>query len=189
MKLSKEKRDQLILTGIGTLVVALAIWYLWISPRYTAIKNYTGQIGRQQDTLKDMADTISKAAAAADQLHDATNALVQAESDLASGDPNAWIYDPIRHFKARYKVDITVGNQAAVEDVDLITGFPYKQLRFGMSGTGYYHDLGRFIADFENEFPHARIVNLRIEPPSDATEKLNFRMDIITLVKQNEPQS
>jgi hypothetical protein len=48
--------------------------------------------------------------------------------------------------------------------------------------------LGTFIADFENAFPHARIVNIAVEPDGSATEtieKLAFRMDIIFLAKQH----
>jgi Tfp pilus assembly protein PilO len=189
MKLTKEKRDQLILTVMGTLIVLAATWYLWISPRYKAISTYNSQISKQQEALADMNKTIATAAASANQLRDMTNALANAEKDLAYGDPNAWVYDTMRHFKTRYRIDITLGNQATVDEVDILTGFPYKQLRFSVNGNGFYHDLGRFVADFENEFPHARVVNLRIDPSTDATEKLNFHMDIIALVKQNEPQS
>ena len=72
--------------------------------------------------------------------------------------------------------------------MDLLPSFPYKQIQFTINGTAYYHDLGKFIADFENNFPHARMVNLVIEPASGAdssNEKLSFRMDIIALVKPN----
>ena len=188
MKLTKEKRDQLILTCMGTLVMLVAIWYLWISPRYDAIKRYDHDIGARQSTLQEMEDTIAKAAASSEQLRETTNTLIQAESDLAFGDPNAWIYDTMRHFKSRYKVDISLASQATVDEVDLLPTYPYKQLRFGVNGNGFYHDLGQFVTDFENEFPHARIANVRIEPANDG-EKLNFHMDIIALVRPNEPQS
>jgi hypothetical protein len=72
--------------------------------------------------------------------------------------------------------------------MDLLPSFPYKQIRFAINGTAYYHDLGKFISDFENHFPHARVVNLVIEPMSNAdntNEKLSFRMEIIALVKPN----
>jgi hypothetical protein len=88
-------------------------------------------------------------------------------------------------------------------DVDLLPHFPYKQLKITVSGTAFYHDLGKFIADFENAFPHMRVVNLALEPatggnsPASATsgaspgvnEKLSFKMDIVTLVKTAETQN
>jgi hypothetical protein len=56
-----------------------------------------------------------------------------------------------------------------------------------VSGTAYYHDLGKFLADFENEFPHIRLVNLDIQlsPAVGDTEKLVFKVDIVTLAKPN----
>ena len=76
--------------------------------------------------------------------------------------------------------------------MDLLPHFPYKQLKVTVNGTAYYHDLGKFIADFENTYPHARVVNLTIDPAGgtgDDSEKLAFRMDIIALINPNGPQS
>lgn len=117
-----------------------------------------------------------------------TSTLTQVESDIAFGDPIAWFYETLRNFKGRYKVDLSVTGQSPISDVDLLPNFPYKQLRVSVTGTAYYHDLGKFIADFENTFPHIRIVNLNLEP-GDSGEKLNFRMDIIALVKTGGTQS
>jgi hypothetical protein len=69
-------------------------------------------------------------------------------------------------------------------DVDLIPNFPYKQVKFSLTGTAYYHDLGKFIADLENNFPHIRVVNLAIGSNGDS-ELLSFRVDIVALVKSN----
>ena len=76
-------------------------------------------------------------------------------------------------------------------EVDLMPHFPYKQLKVTVGGTAYYHDLGKFIADFENTYPHARIANLTLEPvggTADSGEKLAFRMDIIALANPTGPQ-
>lgn len=105
---------------------------------------------------------------------------------MVMGDPASWIYDTIRNFKGRFKVEISVNGQLTTGDVDILPRFPYKQIKATASGTAYYHDLGTFIAEFENAFPHARIVNLTIEPAGtlgDNIERLTFRMDIIFLVK------
>jgi hypothetical protein len=124
------------------------------------------------------------------QLVDLSYTLDHAQNDLAYGDPNSWIYDTIRNFKGKYKVDISVNGQLTPGDVDLLPKFQYKQIKATVSGTAYYHDLGKFIADFENTYPHARIANLVLEPggAGGANEKLSFRMDIITLVKPTGQQ-
>ncbi|MCF7707890.1 MAG: hypothetical protein K9N52_03205 [Verrucomicrobia bacterium] len=59
---------------------------------------------------------------------------------------------------------------------------------FTIRGNAFYHDLGRFIADFENTFRFMRIENLSITPgggteTSSQGERLSFTMDIAALVK------
>ena len=38
-------------------------------------------------------------------------------------------------------------------DVNLLPNFPYKQATLTVAGTAHFHDLGRFLADFENQIP------------------------------------
>ena len=72
-------------------------------------------------------------------------------------------------------------------EVDLLAGFPYRQAKLSLNGSAYYHDLGKFVSDFENNFPHMRMINLIIESASQGSgsEKLSFRMEIVALVKPN----
>ena len=52
----------------------------------------------------------------------------------------------------------------------------------------YYHDLGKFVSDLENKFPHCRVLNLSADPVAGGVsggERLNFRMDMVALVKPN----
>ena len=104
---------------------------------------------------------------------------------MAVGDIYAWTLDTIRHFKAGYKVELPVIGQPTVGAMDLLPSFPYQQLRFSISGTGYYHDIGKFIADFENRYPHMRVVNLDMAPVGGDGEKLSFRADVVALVKSS----
>jgi hypothetical protein len=192
-KLPKEKRDHLILVGIGTMLVLIGIGYGLIRPQYATIKAVNSQVSSALDDLQSKEDTIKKADTVSAQLADLNDTLTKAQSDMASGDPSAWIYDTIRNFKGKYKVDISVsGGQLVPGPVDLLPKFPYQQIRAAVNGTAYYHDLGKFIADFENAYPHARIANLALEPvgsSGDSNEKLSFRMEIIVLVNPTTPQS
>jgi hypothetical protein len=191
-KLPKVKRDHLILVGMGTLLALVAIGYGLIRPQYATISEINKQIDSKRDDLQKMEYTIKNADSISAQLEDLTDTLTQAESDMASGDPASWIYDTIRNFKGKYKVDISVKGQLATGPVDLLPKFPYKQLKVTVGGTAYYHDLGKFIADFENAHPHARIANLDLVPadgPGDNNEKLVIKMDIIALINPTAPQS
>ena len=185
-KLPKEKRDQLILVAISTMALLALIYLGLIRPQYGTISGIQKSIKKAQDNLLDIESTIKKSSATTTALFDIGDTLSHAEEDMASGDTYAWTFDTIRHFKTSYKVgDPTIG-QPVTGDVDLLANFPYKQLKFNISGTAYYHDLGDFIAHFENNFPHIRVVNITLDPiggNGDDAEKLSFRMDIVALIK------
>ena len=190
-RLPKEKRDQLVLVGMGTLFLLILIVFSLIRPQYAAISAIKARTDDARKDLQSKEDTIKKADTVSTQLADLTYTLSQAEGDMVSGDPAQWIYNTIRNFKEHYKVDISVNSQLSMGEVDLLPHFPYKQLKVTVGGTAYYHDLGKFIADFENTFPHARITNLTLDPvggTGDNSEKLTFRMDIIALANPTGPQ-
>jgi len=184
-KLSKEKRDKLILVCMGFGAVLLLIGLMFIRPEYAAIKSIQADTTAKQQKLANMQDTINKASTLTNALRETSATLAQSESDMATGDPNAWIYDTIRGFKTQYKMDISIASPTSIGDVDLIPKFPYKQLKVSVNGTAYYHDLGKFIASFENNYPHGRICNLLIHPSGDG-EKLSFSMDIVALIKPSQ---
>jgi hypothetical protein len=192
-KLPKEKRNHLILVGIGTVLVLIGIGYGLIRPQYATIAAVNSQVQSALDNLQSMEDTIKRTDTVSAQLVDLNDTLTKAQSDMASGDPSSWIYDTIRNFKGKYKVDISVsGGQLVPGPVDLLPKFPYQQLKVTVNGTAFYHDLGKFIADFENAYPHARITNLGLQPiggPGDNNEKLAFGMDIIVLINPTVPKS
>jgi regulatory protein YycH of two-component signal transduction system YycFG len=187
-RLSREKRNQLITVILATLAVLALIGFGLIQPQYTSLSKIQ-KAGKTANTkLQSIRQAITNSEAIAAEWNETTYTLTQAEEDMASGDLYSWTYDTIRHFKQSYRVDIPEIGHPTIGEMDLLPAFPYKQIQFAINGTAYYHDLGKFIADFENSFPHSRIVRLTIEPGGtlDAnSEKLTFRMDIITLVKPN----
>ncbi|MGA3284654.1 MAG: hypothetical protein ABSD57_09385 [Verrucomicrobiota bacterium] len=184
----REKRTQLILVIFCTLVVLGLIGFALIRPQYETLSKIAKTESDERAKLQKIKDTIKKAGDTTTQLSNVTSNLSHAEEDMASGDIYAWTYDTIRKFKASYRVDIPTVGQPSLGDVDVLSQFPYKQIRVTISGTAHYHELGRFIADFENTFPHIRVVNFTIEPVNTTepgNEKLSFKMDIIALVKPN----
>ena len=190
-KLTKEQRDHLILAGLGTLLLVGLVIYGLIRPQYAAISKIKKQTDVARAELQQKKDVIKTANTVSNELAELTDKLGGAQSDLAVGDPAVWIYDTIRNFKAKYKVTVSVNSQLDIGQVDLLGHFPYKQLKVTAAGSAFYHDLGKFIADFENSYPHARVVNLTVDPAGgtgDDAEKLSFRMEIIALINPNGPQ-
>ena len=187
-RLSKEKRNQLIIVAFLTVAVLGLLYFGVIQPQYKSLSTIARAQKTADSRLQDIRHTITNADVTAIQLTDSAAALVRSEKDMASGDLYSWTYDTIRHFKQQYKVEIPEVGHPTTGEMDLLPSFPYKQIRFTINGTAYYHDLGKFIADFENNFPYARVVNLVAEPMPGAevnSEKLSFRMDIVALLKPN----
>ena len=186
-RLSREKRNQLITVILVTLAVLGLIYFSLIRPQYDSLSKIAEARTAANSKLQNIKHAITNSAAIANEWDETNSALAHAEEDMASGDLYSWTYDTIRHFKHSYKVEIPEVGHPTIGELDLLPSFPYKQIQFAINGTVYYHDLGKFIADFENSFPHSRMVHLVVEPAggTDNSEKLSFKMEIITLVKPN----
>lgn len=188
-RLSKEKKQQLILVLVVT-GVCLAGWGLGlIRAQYGSLRQLSENKEAAEKKLVLMSDSVKQADRLAQELTDSKKTLAEMETDIASGDLYSWIITTLRRFRAPYnKVEIPSQSPISpVTDVTLLANFPYKQTSINVSGTAHYHDLGRFLADFENQFPHMRLVNLNLDMDSGATEPemLAFRMEIVALVKPN----
>ena len=185
-RLSKQKRDQLILVGIVTLAVLVGLWFLVIRSQKESLRNLRSQKAAKEDKAVQMREKVKGSKTIKTQLDDVDTKLAEREQDMVSGDYYASLVNTLRKFKTRYKLDLPQFSPAAsVTDVDLLPKFPYKQVRIAISGNGNYEDIGQFIADFENEYAASRVVNLELIPyvgPVENKEKLNFRMEIVALV-------
>jgi Tfp pilus assembly protein PilO len=178
-----QKRNQLFMALGGTVILVGGLFFGLIRPQYNKLSNIKKQTQDTQEHFKSIENLIHQSNATGAELAEATNDLASAESDMATGDIYAWTVDTMRHFKALYKVDVPEIGQPSMGDMEMVPNFPYKQLKFTIHGTGYYHDIGKFIADLENKFPHMRVLNLDMGPVSPDGEKLAFTVDIVALVK------
>lgn len=187
-RLPPAKRNQLIVVIVATLGLIGLVYFLLIRPQNEKNHQLATTASAEQLKLQQIRTAIKQMAATTATLADLTQQLDNAEEDVASGDLYQWTYDTLRRFKASYHVEIANPSQPAQGDCDLIGSFPYQQIRFTLTGTAYYHDLGKFVADFENKFPHCRVLNLQVDAAGNTAtsgERLHFRMDIAALVKPN----
>jgi Tfp pilus assembly protein PilO len=185
-RLSKQKRDQLILVCVMTLAVLAAIWFLLIRSQQESLQSLRAAKAKKETDSSSMREKVKNANAVKAQLDQVDAKLAEKEQDMVSGDFYASLVNTVTKFKTRYNLEIPQFSPAAsVTDCDLLPKFPYKQVRIVISGTGYYEEIGKFIADFENEYATSRLVNLELTPyagPVDAKEKLTFRLEIVSLV-------
>jgi len=190
-KLPKEKRNQLVLVVLLTLMAVAGLYFALIRHQHENLAKLKQQKTAAAQKLQIVLDTIQRAKPIQAELDKVRKTLAEAESDVASGDLYAWVINSLNKFKASYQtVEIPQFSQLGqAVDVNLFPNFPYKQATLTVAGTARFHDLGRFIADFENQNPHVRLLNLTLDSnaasPLAGSETLSFKMDIVTLVKVN----
>ena len=183
----KEKRQKVLLVAILTLGALVGLWFGLIKLQNQSLDNLATSI----DAARQRFDTARKALGSAKQLEaelsEAAEKLNAIEDGMASGDLKSWLFNKIRQFKLSYRVDVPQFSSIVEAETTLLPNFPYRQVTMTIGGTGYFHDIGRFISDFENQCPHFRILNVELEPTpvlaGAEKERLSFRMDIVALVK------
>lgn len=183
---NRQKRTQLFVTLFAFILAIAGLGFLVIRPQYTKLDSIRKETGEAETKWTADKRMIQLSASNSVKLASLSVELSSNEDDMATGDIYAWTLDTIRHFKAGYKVELPEIGQPTEGPMELFPSFPYQQLRFSINGTGYYHDIGKFIADFENRYPHMRVVNLDMASSSTSdSEKLSFRADIVALVKSS----
>lgn len=187
-KLSQEKRNQLVLTSAAILLLLGGTYFTLIRYQQDGLKTWGLKKAATEKKLSEIRDNIKNSRQIEAELLVVSNRLAVQEEEMPAGDLYASLVNTIRKFKLGRPVEIPQFNSPGnATDVNLLPKFPYKQVVMTLVGTAHYHDLGKFIADFENEFPAARIVNLELTPASASSaadkEKLAFKLDLVSLIK------
>ena len=188
--LPKEKRDRLLLIGVGTLVCLVVVWYGLVRSQRASLDTISKTIAEHRSKLVSAERLVTSTAQLQDELRNTTRRLKEIEEGMASGDMYSWVIQTVSNFRAERKVNIPQFSREVHTDVGILPNFPYKAVLFNVRGTAYFHDLGQFLADFENTFPYLRVQNLELNPAANSSafgagetnEKLNFVMEIVALV-------
>jgi Tfp pilus assembly protein PilO len=191
-KLSKTQRDQLIGIAVGTVALMAALWYFGV----TAMQD---ELAHTRQKSADMRKKLHEAEALMRQedeisatLRSRSELLAKREAGLAPDrDAYAWVINTVNAFiQSRKGVNIDTYSQPEISDTGIIPRFPYRWATFHLKGTGYYHDFGKFFADFENAFPYFRIQNLNMSAnsgPGMEAEKLSVTFDLVAPVAGSGP--
>jgi Tfp pilus assembly protein PilO len=191
MKLSKEKKSQLALVSVMIAVIATGLYMGLIRYQQAKLRSLDVEKSKVVKKLKNISESSSNRTKVEADLVEIAKELSRREDHMASGDLYASLVNSIRKFKLSYEVDIKQFSSKGAGPLDVIPKFPYEQFTVTIMGSAYYHDLGKFIADFENQFESSRVLNLELLADSagevNNQEKLNFRMDVVSLVKPGAP--
>lgn len=190
--LPKEKRDRLILTAIGTIAIIAGLWYGLISTMRESMEAITKQMDDKKTKVVNAQRLVNSTSDLQKGLEEATAKIKVIEDGMASGDMYSWIILKVNKFREDRKIDIPQFSREVRTEVGMFPKFPYKAAVFTIRGTAFFHDLGKFIADFENAFPYTYLQNLELEPASNSSataaghpETLTFKMEIVTLINPN----
>lgn len=191
--LTPDKRNKLLGIAAGVLILTVALYFTAWSAQNTRVRILKAELQKAQTQDKTFRKTLQSGPAVMAELAMASNKLAELEAEMAQGDLYLWMYTKIKTFQQKYQNRIEIPDFGSVDsgEMTLIPAFPYKQVKIGIRGTAHFHDLGRFIADFENSFPLMRIQNLSIVPVQAATssedaEKLRFTCEIVALVNPSQ---
>jgi Tfp pilus assembly protein PilO len=191
-KIPKDKRDKILLVGMVTVAAAAALWFLLINSQRQTLRDVRqeaqkviDQLARGDATLK-TGDDITR------QFEEASRRLQARDTTMAPpNDMYSWLIQTLNNFRSNYRVDIPQFGREMPAEVGMFAKFPYRAALFNVRGTANYHDFGRFVADFENAFPYIRVQNIDLssaaESQAGGREKLNFTMELLTLVRPVAP--
>lgn len=193
-KLTKEKREHLILAGLMSVMVVVGVWMLLIVPTRDAIVRSELELNAADGQLADARATVLRASQVDTETETISKFLEKMEIDMVVGDPNFWIRSKLRDFKSKrdYKVEIDPTGEPKEGDIGSLPDFPYQAMEFKLYGRAFYHDFGSFIAEFENEYPYMRLQNLDLKPDGNVgrygpgRERLTFSVEVVVPVKPLE---
>jgi hypothetical protein len=187
--LSKDKRQRLALVCIGTIAAIAGLYFSLVATQRNSLQSMAKKQTEQKAKLENAERLTDSTPLLQKNLAAATADLEAIESTMASGDMYSWIILTVNSFKENYKVEIPQFSREVPSEVGMYPKFPYRAAVFHLRGTAYFHDFGKFVADFENAFPYMRLQNIELEPPNSSNanpqsdpEKLAFKMEIVALV-------
>jgi len=194
IKMSKDKRDKIILVGIGTVATLAVIWFLIIGDQ---LRSY-GEARKQRDEARQQVSlgqaTLKSGPSIEHDLADYSARLKVCEASMAApNDMYSWIIQTLNSFRSGYDVDIPQFSRGSPAEVGMFSKFPYPAAVFTVRGAAYYHDLGKFLAAFENAHPYFRVQSIDLETGGNLDpavsqaqrEKLLFKMELLSLVRPN----
>lgn len=211
-KLSREKRNQLLGIAAGVVVLCGVLWYFVVSSLNENLAKARVSVEDLQTKIEKAQRLIKRRAAIETDLAGLTNLLAQAEVEMIPVEQlngKKWLLDKLNHFtKDRYDVTLmNLSNDPLIGKQFLILPkFDYSAAVYNVEVRTFFHEYGRFLADFENSFPYLRIQSLQMWPlatPLAATgpsadvpeelmngegrEQLRISMRIVVLFKPTGP--
>jgi Tfp pilus assembly protein PilO len=167
-KLSKEKRDKLILVCIGVVAVVGLLYTFVLGAQKDSLATLQTQIAGSQSKLAKAEAALRTADTIEAMLAETRQQVETRQEKMApQGQYYYWFLKLVDQFRKDEKLDngfIVDITMPEFVEAGLLPKFPYKAASFGLRVNGKFHDIGRFIADLENTFPYFRVQNVHLAP-------------------------
>ena len=191
--LLKGKRGNLILAILVTGIAAVGIWNVLIRSQRSGLKVRSMLLAETKEKVQAAKRSLGLSEALKAGLGNSRRMLESMEFKMPSTDVYRWA---ARTFDSLQTNDVDVISLEAprLGQPNTLPTVPYKAASFSISGTAYYHDFGKFLANLENNFPHLRLRRLELkathfgETADDEQEKLGFKIEIVALVKESSTE-
>jgi len=186
--ISKVKKQQIVIVLLAAGLVIAGLWFFVVKSQQTKLAAVRKKTLEMKQTVEKAEDLLKKSDEIENTLEIDTKALEMIEDGMASGDIYLWLINTINKFNVARKITFLDFQREILGEVGILPKFPYKAATFPVKGVGHYHELGKFLAEFENSFPYVRVQNLELTPAtakagSDEIENLNFKFEIVSLIK------
>ena len=188
-KLAAQKRNRLALVALGTTVVISCYWIFIIHKQQEWVIEARAEVEEEKQKFAIGKRNAAKLPQYRKDLQYQRDRLDEVEETMPSGDVYRWLIRNFIELQAENSLDIIDVDPPTITDVSILPKVPYQQAEFMVTGKGYFHDVGKFMAAMENTMIHMRILRLELEPahagdssPDDA-EKILFKMQVSVLIK------
>jgi Tfp pilus assembly protein PilO len=201
-KLSKEKKDKLLLTGLAALGTIAVLYFLVITDQKAEIDSLKNKISALS-SKRDMSSRLGKKGGDIQANFEAQKKILeqkQAEMPRPEED-HIWFIRIMEDMRSKYGLELDDIVPPQPVEAGVLPKFPFRAISLSVSMVGSYTDFGRFLADFENRYPYMRVQNLTIAEerlavvtrPGESlaaataaareTGKLRFNYRVIALIK------
>jgi hypothetical protein len=208
-KLSKDKRDKLLLVIIAAVGVVAVLYFLVITDQKAELNALASKIDALNAKKSSSEKTIKRQADVQANLELQRKNLNAKQAEMPRpGEDSRWFLRIIDDRRSQFGLDIGDIKGPDNADPGILPKFAFKGVSFYVELIGVYTDFGRFLADFENSYPYLRVQLVSIEtegrtrfpapgalqplgtqvstgttPSNPDAQKLRFTFRVISLVK------
>lgn len=209
-KLSKEKRDKLILIVLFSIVISVILYYLVIMVQQESIADFASKSATRQAKL-DQAEQVKKRADKIHQnLEEQRKILIAKQMEMPRPEADhLWFINIMEERRRQYDLNVDEVRTPEPTQAGILPDFPFKAVALQVTMSGRFTDFGRFLADFENSYPYMRVELMSVQPdaptrtfdrapgapganatevaalpaPPEGSDKLRFIFRVIALLK------